>query len=79
LVIAIGAILRWAITVHVNGVNLNLIGVILMVVGCVALIVSLIMLATRRRTEIIRRGTAADGRPTEDRTTNGTPKATDDQ
>ncbi len=79
LVIAIGAILRWAITADISGVDLNLIGVILMIVGAVALVVSLIMLASRRRTDIVHSGVAADGRPTEDRTTYVTPTRSEDQ
>jgi len=79
LVIAIGAILRWAITADVSGVDLNLIGVILMIVGAVALVVSLIMLASRRRTDIVHSGVAADGRPTEERTTYVTPTRSEDQ
>jgi uncharacterized membrane protein YhaH (DUF805 family) len=77
LLIAIGAILRWAITANVQGVNLHLIGVILMIVGAVALVVSLIMLASRRRTDIVHNGVTADGLPTQERTTYVAPRADD--
>ena len=40
--IAVGAILKWAVTATVSGVNLQTIGVILMVVGAVGLVLSLI-------------------------------------
>lgn len=40
LVFAVGAILRYAISTHVDGVNLNVVGVILMVVGVVAALAS---------------------------------------
>ncbi len=51
--IAVGAILKWAITDHVNNVNLSTVGVILMVVGAVGLVLSLIYSMTRRRTDVI--------------------------
>jgi hypothetical protein len=41
LLIAIGAILKWAVTATVSGVNLTTVGVILMVVGAVGLVLSL--------------------------------------
>lgn len=41
-VFAIGAILRFAISVQTNGFNVHTIGVILMVVGAVGLVVSAI-------------------------------------
>ena len=40
--IAAGAILKWAVTATVSGVNLQTIGVILMVVGAVGLVLSLV-------------------------------------
>ena len=51
LLIAVGAILRFATTIqwHANTVNWKLVGDILMVVGVVGLIVSLIWLGTSRR------------------------------
>ncbi|HET9692613.1 MAG TPA: hypothetical protein VFP61_15810 [Acidimicrobiales bacterium] len=39
--IAIGAILDFAVTVHTSGFNVNAIGVILMIVGAVGLVLSL--------------------------------------
>lgn len=55
LLIAVGAVLRFAVTKHVNGVNLQTMGVILMIVGIVALAITLIWMSTRRRTDIIER------------------------
>lgn len=61
--IAVGAILKFAISDQVNGVNLGVIGIILMIVGAVGLIISLIWMSSRRRTDVIehdatgRRGT----------------------
>jgi len=40
--IAIGAILTWAITSEVSGVDVNVVGVILMVVGILGLVLSMI-------------------------------------
>jgi len=41
LLIAVGAILRFAVSVHTSGFNIHTIGVILMVVGVVGLLISL--------------------------------------
>jgi len=48
-IIAIGAILYWAVSYRVPGVNIPMIGLILMVVGVVGLLFSLIATATWRR------------------------------
>jgi hypothetical protein len=47
--IAVGAILKWAVTAHVEGVNLQIVGVVLMVVGGAGLAIGL-WLALRART-----------------------------
>jgi beta-lactamase regulating signal transducer with metallopeptidase domain len=50
--IAVGAILKFAISTTAHGVNINTIGVILMIVGAVGLVISLFymtMWADRRR------------------------------
>jgi hypothetical protein len=41
LVIAVGAILKWAVTAHVSWINLQTAGTVLFVLGIVGLIVSL--------------------------------------
>jgi hypothetical protein len=46
LLIAIGAILDFAVTVHTSGFNLNTIGVILMIVGGIGLLFSLFILGS---------------------------------
>lgn len=46
--ITLGAILRFAITVHVSGINIQAMGVILMIVGA-AMFVLTIALTPRRR------------------------------
>lgn len=53
--IAIGAILKWAITAHLSGVNLGAIGIILMVVGIVGLGLTVGFMVSRRRTDVIHR------------------------
>jgi len=40
--IAVGAILKWAVTADVSGVQLDTVGVILMVVGALGLLLSLL-------------------------------------
>ena len=52
--IAVGAVLKWAVTYRTSGVNLNNVGTILLIVGVVGLLLSLIVTATRRRTDIVR-------------------------
>jgi len=51
--IALGAVLKWAVSAHVSGVNLGMIGIILMVVGAIGLVISLIMMSMRRRTDVV--------------------------
>ncbi len=46
--IALGAILTWAVEVQVQGVELETVGVILMVVGAVGLVWSLVVWGPRR-------------------------------
>lgn len=48
--VAIGAILYWAVTVEAEGFNLNTIGLILMIVGVVGLVLTLIMTASAEKT-----------------------------
>lgn len=53
--IAVGAILTFAVTAEVNGLDLSTIGVILMIVGALGLLITVVMMSTRRRTDIIHR------------------------
>jgi hypothetical protein len=46
--IALGAILRYAVTDSVSGVDLTTIGLILMIAGVVGLVVGLFLMTTRR-------------------------------
>jgi hypothetical protein len=55
--IAVGAILRFAVHVSTSGFSLHTIGVILMIVGAIGLLLSLLfgsMLAGRRRDGVVR-------------------------
>jgi hypothetical protein len=54
--IAVGAILKYAVTADVSGVDVNTVGVILMVVGIVGLLLSLLWMtiwADRRRHAVV--------------------------
>jgi hypothetical protein len=42
-VIAVGAILRYAVTAHVEGVNLDIAGLVLMIVGGLGLVLGLFL------------------------------------
>jgi hypothetical protein len=46
--IAVGAILRFAVTAHVAGVDLQTVGTILMVVGVIGFVIALVLLLPRR-------------------------------
>ena len=46
--IAVGAILKFAVTAHVSGVSLATVGTILMIVGVIGLLISLFMLVAWR-------------------------------
>lgn len=59
--IAVGAILAWAVEVEVRGVDVNLVGVILLIVGVAGLLLSLVFWSSwgaggpwRRRETVIR-------------------------
>ena len=61
ILIAVGAILTWAVTTTVSGVDINVVGVILMIVGAAGLILSMLFWsswggfhATRTDTTIVR-------------------------
>lgn len=58
--IAVGAILTFAVTASVSGIDLSTVGVVLMVVGIVGLILSVIMASTARRTDVVHHSGRAD-------------------
>jgi hypothetical protein len=49
--IAVGAILQFAVTAHVSGIALATVGTILMVVGVIGLLISLFLVASWRDRE----------------------------
>lgn len=55
IVIAIGAILAWAVTAHPSGINLHIVGLILFIIGIVWLALELILWSVRRRTTVVTR------------------------
>jgi hypothetical protein len=50
--IAIGAILYWAITYRVTGVDVHMVGLIMMAIGVVGLLLSMISSATSPRRRV---------------------------
>lgn len=53
LLIAVGAILRYAVTATVSGVDLHVVGLVLMIVGVVGLVLSLLWFGVwARRREV---------------------------
>jgi len=70
--IALGAVLAFAVQVnHTHGFNVNTAGWIIMIVGVVGLLVSLVMMSTRRRTDVVHQQDPMGG----SRTTYSTPPA----
>lgn len=53
--ITFGAILKFAVTKHINGLNVGTVGIIFMVVGVIGMGLTLMAMNGRRRTDIIYR------------------------
>jgi hypothetical protein len=53
--IAVGAILKFAVTKGINGVDVGAVGVILMIVGAIGLLITIALMTTRRRTDVVHR------------------------
>jgi hypothetical protein len=51
--IAVGAILAFAVNADISGIEISTIGIILMIVGVVGLVISLFYLAPRRRAAVV--------------------------
>jgi hypothetical protein len=58
--IAVGAILTFAVNASVSGVDIATVGVILMIIGVIGLLISLLYLAPRRRAVAAERPVARD-------------------
>ncbi len=52
--VALGAILAWAVSFEVEGIDLNTVGIILFAVGILGIVVILVATATTQRTVIER-------------------------
>lgn len=65
ILIAVGAILRFAVTVHnPSGFDYHTAGVILMIVGAIGLVITLIWMAMRHRTNVVHHGPEGTSRTT---------------
>jgi len=62
--IAVGAILRWAVSDSISGVDLSTVGLILLIVGIIGLVISLFMFFNASRS----RGTVYPRDPNDPRT-----------
>jgi hypothetical protein len=67
LLIAVGAILRYAVTIAVTGVALSTVGLILMIVGAVGLLISVAFLLSRGRRSLTVTHTDAAPEPVTER------------
>jgi hypothetical protein len=61
--IAVGAILKFAVTTSVSGLSLATVGTILMIVGVLGLVISLLFLATARRSDVVVRDRVVERDP----------------
>jgi hypothetical protein len=66
--VAIGAVLTFAVNATVNGINIQTIGVILMIVGVLGLVIDVAIFAPRRRTISTTEGVPAESAGTSRRT-----------
>lgn len=64
--IAVGAVLRFAVSVSTHGFSIHTVGVILMIVGGVGLIVSLLWMTMLRERRVARPGYVERGVPPSD-------------
>jgi hypothetical protein len=64
--IAIGAILAFAVDASVQGIDIEAVGVILMIAGAIGIVLDLIVFAPRRRS-VVEGGTAVERRTVVDR------------
>lgn len=58
--VAVGAILTFALNAKVSGINLDTVGIVLMVVGALGLVLSLVMANTPRRTDVVHHSDGPD-------------------
>ena len=65
--IAIGAILTFAVHASVSGISIQTVGIILMIAGAIGLVVTLVIFAPRRRTSVIEERSSSADPATRDR------------
>ncbi|WP_028067039.1 DUF6458 family protein [Solirubrobacter soli] len=58
--IAVGAILTFAINASISGIDIATVGIILMIVGVVGLLISLLYWGPRRRSAVVERPVVRD-------------------
>jgi beta-lactamase regulating signal transducer with metallopeptidase domain len=58
--IAVGAILTFAINADISGIEISTVGIILMIIGVIGLLISLLYLAPRRRAVVSERPVVRD-------------------
>ena len=61
--IAVGAILAFAVTTSVSGIEIATVGVILMVVGIIGLLLSVLVLSRARRDTVVTRDRVVERDP----------------
>lgn len=61
--IALGAILKFAVTATVSGIELSTVGVILMIVGAIGLAVSLMLMSRANRGAVVTRDRVVERDP----------------
>lgn len=61
--IALGAILKFAVTASVSGIELATVGVILMIVGVIGLVLSLLLLSRADRGAVVTRDRVVERDP----------------
>jgi hypothetical protein len=65
--IAVGAILTFALDVSVSGIDLDVVGIILMIAGVIGIVVDLAIFAPRRRAGAVEPGYGTTSRTVVDR------------
>ena len=65
LLIAVGAILRFAVTDHISGIDLSTVGLVLLIVGIIGLVISLFLtqMWTRGSDRVVTRDRYVDPPP----------------
>ncbi len=58
--IAVGAILTFAVNATISGLEISTVGIILMIIGAIGLLISLFYLAPRRRAAVVERPVTRD-------------------